>query len=185
MLSNFVLPTPTAQPADRSYTLWRNWWMQYSDRLYAYLSNWITQQLSTQFNTLLNGFGPDIASAATINVTNLMHRVTGSTSIATINGPPGAVGPLFLYAENGFSLIGGGNITPPLTVAPGFGVTLAYHPVAQLWVGTTVTSGAGGTIEVGPVASMPAAGVAGRMYFANDINQLFVDNGLGSWVGIA
>lgn len=48
----------------------------------------------------------------------------------------------------------------------------------------SVTSGPA-TISVGPSSALPAAGSGVSFYFANDISQLFIDNGLGQWVAIA
>lgn len=137
MLPNFNLPTPGDQPADRSFPSWRNWWMAYSDRLYNYLSNWITTYLGPQFNTLLNGYGSDIASATVINVTNLIHQVTGAAAIATVNAPVNAVGPLMLYARDGFSITTAGNCTPAISVAAGHGAWGAFHTVIGKWVFVT------------------------------------------------
>lgn len=137
MLPAFSLPTPVSQPEDRSFPSWRNWWTTYSDRIFTYLSTWMTQQLLAQFNTLLTGYGPDIASATIINPTNLIHRVTGSVTIATINAPVNVVGPLMLYARDGFSITTGGNCTPAIAVAAGHGAWCAFLPtlgVAGTWV---------------------------------------------------
>jgi len=134
MLSSFTLPTPIPQPMDRTFPSWRDWWMTYSDRLFNYLTTWVTQQLSTQFNTLLTGYGADIASATIINPTNLIHQVTGSVAVVTISPPLDVVGPLVLYARDGFSITAGGNCTPATTVAAGHGAICTFLPTVNKWV---------------------------------------------------
>jgi len=40
LIPNFVIPTPPAQPNDKSYPSFRNWLLQYTDRIYNYLASW-------------------------------------------------------------------------------------------------------------------------------------------------
>lgn len=138
MLKAFNVPTPPPQPVDRSFPSFRDWLLAYSDRIYNYHNDW-HQQMASQFNSLLNGYGGDIASAATIVVTNGIHQVTGSNAVSTINQPAGASasGPLCLYAKDGFSIGTSGNCTPALSIAAGHCAMLFYHPVLGKWVGVT------------------------------------------------
>ena len=50
MIPNFVIPTPPAQPIDKSYPSFRNWLLQYTDRIYNYLASW-----NSALATVLNG----------------------------------------------------------------------------------------------------------------------------------
>ena len=102
------------------------------------LTYW-TEDVLPQVNTLEFGYGDDIESAAAITVSNLIHRVTGTATIENIQLPAGsiAVGPVMLWAKDGFSLGSSGNITPAQSVAAGHGVIMAYHTALQTWVGVT------------------------------------------------
>jgi hypothetical protein len=108
-----------------------------------YTFNYWNQQVLPQVNTLFTSYGPDIAAAATITVTNQIHRITGTAAISTILQPSSSigVGPLMLYAGNGFTLTTGGNVTPALTIPAGHGAFGAFHPAlnppAGLWVFVT------------------------------------------------
>lgn len=104
-----------------------------------YTFNYWNQQVLPQVNTLLTSYGPDLASAASITVTNQIHQITGSASIETITLPSGsiAVGPLMLYARDGFTLTTGGNVTPAASVAAGHGALGVFHPALNLWVFVT------------------------------------------------
>lgn len=138
MLKSFQGPSPPPQPPDRGFPSFRDWLLKYGDRTLNYHNDW-HGQMAQQFNSLLNGYGADIASAATIVVTNGVHQVTGGVTIVTINQPAGqsAVGPLCLYAKDGFMINTGGNISPSLMIAAGHSAVLFYHPVLALWTGIT------------------------------------------------
>lgn len=142
MLTEFQLPSPPVQPADHGYPLWRRWFMDYSDRIYNYLQTYIGTSIRNNINAQLIGAGPDIVSAATITITNMVHRVSGTATITTILQPTGqtAYGPLCLQAQAGFSIATGGNISPAMTVAAGHGVILFFSPNAGTngqWFGVT------------------------------------------------
>lgn len=133
----FNLPTPPPHPTDHSYPAFRQWLLNYSDRLLNYMNGW-QADITTTVNNGLNGYGADIASAATVTVTNMTHQVTGTTTISTIQQPAGqsATGPLVLIAKDGFSIDTAGNVTNALTVPAGHSAWLAYHPVLGTWSGT-------------------------------------------------
>jgi hypothetical protein len=52
-------------------------------------------------------------TAASINVSGLMHFVEGGVSLATIRPPQGFTGAFFMIAANAFALAAGGNIVVP------------------------------------------------------------------------
>jgi hypothetical protein len=112
-----------------------------------YLRDYISGQVLPSLNTQLFGVGPDIASAATINPTNFIHRVTGSVTVNTINPPQGFAGQLCLMARDGFPLGTTGNISvaAPLTVHAGEGLLLTYHPWYNLWLPVLFIGGGGVT----------------------------------------
>lgn len=58
-----------------------------------------------------NYLGPDIASATTITLSHPVHKITGTTSITTINPPyTGFVGHVTLLPTGAMALGTGGNI---------------------------------------------------------------------------
>jgi hypothetical protein len=63
--------------------------------------------------------GPDIASAATITVSNRVHRVTGNTTITTINGgAAGMVVDLVAVTAGGFAINANGNVATTASPQP-------------------------------------------------------------------
>lgn len=137
MIPTYQFPPPPSQPIDRSFPRFRDWLMTHADRVTNSLTTWLNQQVATPLSTLLNGYGADIASANTITVTNMVHNVTGSVQINTINQPAGssAVGPLNLIAVNGFTIGMSGNVTTGLAISAGHMAMLVFHPVTQTWTG--------------------------------------------------
>lgn len=106
-------------------------------RYVQYTNDYFQTQLLPPLNSGVFGFGNDIASAATINITNYIHQVTGAVAVATINVPTGFSGSVVLYARDGFSVTSAGNITPAASIAAGHGILLAYHAGISKWVGIT------------------------------------------------
>lgn len=97
----------------------------------------------------LSGKGSDIASATSITVTSPVHRVTGSTTIQTINGfADGARVTLIFQAACAINSLGNVWATPAggtLTVAAHQAIDLVYDATATVW---TVENAA-------PVAATP------------------------------
>lgn len=156
-LQAFNLPTPPPLPADNSYPLWRNWLMTHADRLYNYVIGY-QGELNKQFNTLLNGQGKDIASASTITVSNAFHQITGTTPIDNIQQPQGqsAVGTLTLYAKDGVSTTGNGNV-PQLSIGTGQSAMLSFSPALNQWtaVGNApLLSGQGPDLPLAPTITV-------------------------------
>ena len=89
---------------------------------------------------LLEDDGGNIASASTITVSKAFYQVTGSTTINTINqaGTPPEVGPLCLYARDGFILGTSGNIATAMTVLPTRCAILFYSPTLSKWTGISM-----------------------------------------------
>lgn len=84
---------------------------------------------------LTAGRGADLAAAGTIAITNQVHRVTGATTINTINGfADGAVLMLIAYGGTGINIGSGGNIAATAAlgtraVPDHAAVTLVYDTV--------------------------------------------------------
>ena len=137
MIPAYQLPQPPSDPIDKSYPRFRDWILQHTDRITNSLTQWLNTAVATPLSTLLNGYGPDIASAGTITVTSMVHNVTGTDTITTINQPAGSpsLGPLHLIAVDGFVVGGGGNITNTFMVPAGHMAIMVFHPVTQTWTG--------------------------------------------------
>lgn len=76
--------------------------------------------------------GPALASAAAIQITRPVHKITGAVAISTINPPyPGFVGHISLVNVGGAALATGGNIATALTGAANQLVRLYYD--GSLW----------------------------------------------------
>lgn len=106
----------------------------------GYLQNQLAQyqipyfkQLVNVVNTGTQGFGADLASTAILKVTNWAHRITGTSSIATVTPPNGFQSFIVLLSLDGFSFIAGGNISNPVAVAAGHPAQLFYDPVGLKW----------------------------------------------------
>lgn len=87
--------------------------------------------------------GPDIASAATIAPTHMVHRITGAAAIATITPPdPGFCGLVILISVGAFTWTAAGNIQLASSAAavPGRMYTFFYNPVTQKWYTHGITS---------------------------------------------
>jgi hypothetical protein len=81
------------------------------------------------FNSTFSLVGPEIASAATIDVTHFIHKISGSTSITTINPPSdGFTGVVVLIGASGANanLSGGGNIGGSSGIVANAATFLAY-----------------------------------------------------------
>lgn len=103
------------------------------NRWQQYVITYFNTNLLPSLNTQQFGYGPDIASATTISPTNLIHQVTGSTEIDTINAPQGFAGMFVAIATNGFTTGTSGNILLATTVAAGHSALFVFHPVAAKW----------------------------------------------------
>ncbi len=143
MLPVFTMPSPGAEPTDRSYPRWRDWYGGYTDRVFNYLKVWIGEHLANRINTLFIGLGPDIVAGPTVTVSNMIHRVVGTAAIVTINQPTGqgSYGPVCLHARDGFTTTTGGNIQVALTVGSGHAAIMFFSPLfaagAGGWTGVT------------------------------------------------
>ncbi len=125
-------PVPTRKPSQQlpDYLNELGQHLQlFETRLYEHLSSVVRQ-----LNTGVQGFGADIAAAASITPSAYMHVVTGTAAISRIGTPPRyAGGPLVLIAADGFSLATGGNIASAAAVTAGTAVVLNYHSRNKLW----------------------------------------------------
>lgn len=79
--------------------------------------------------------GPDIASAATIAPTHMVHNVTGTAAIVTITPPwPGFCGTIHLIAAAIWTWTAAGNISVlGTTTAAGRAIAFTYHPALGKW----------------------------------------------------
>jgi len=84
-------------------------------------------------NSMVQGVGAPLASAATITVDHPIHTVTGTAAIATINAPAGFSGPIFLLASDAWSIVTGGNIALALTATAGTAIVCVYDYVTAMW----------------------------------------------------
>jgi len=100
--------------------------------------------ITVQSNTQVQGVGEVIAADDTITVSSAIHHVTGTTTITTILVPtqqvgmsaisaptkdratPAFTGPIWLWADDGFSVVTGGNISAPRTYAAGESANLVF-----------------------------------------------------------
>lgn len=91
-------------------------------------------QLTNNHNRGAQGFDPNVASAATIQVgPNLQQIVTGTNAIDTVTPPKGFNGFKALYSRDGFSLTAAGNIATAISVPAGEAVLLMYFPPTLTW----------------------------------------------------
>ena len=82
---------------------------------------------------LLPGWGADISSASTIVLDHYLHRVTGTTTVSTIVGPPYWSGTVCLLMT-GSSTTTGGNIAAVTTWSSAYvPVCFTWNPIAGLW----------------------------------------------------
>jgi ABC-type transporter Mla subunit MlaD len=98
------------------------------------------QHLRHNLNEAATTQGPDLASAATITPTHLMHIITGTETITTIVHPANFVGHLIMISQDGFTLGAGGNISlisPPNYLAPPGHINLTWLPSMQVWFSDT------------------------------------------------
>jgi hypothetical protein len=122
----------------------RRWMAELVRRIHLWLGD-VTLLLNSQVQSV----GDPIASAATIEITNPMHHITGAATITQINVPTqqvgmaaigsttrdrsvsGFTGPLWLFSDGGFSLATGGNIAKAKSSAAGDCVHIVYD--GDLW----------------------------------------------------
>jgi hypothetical protein len=87
--------------------------------------------------------GTNIVSASTISTSTSAHKVTGSTTVNTINPPyTGFVGEITLVAVNGFSLGTSGNVASAVTLTAGQRVSLFTDGITWYPMGGGGGSGA-------------------------------------------
>ena len=134
-------PNPLPVGNDRTFPTFRAWVESYIDQWFNYLVSWLTD-LVTAINSLAVGFASQpIVAAATISPTAAMTEISGAGPISNIAPVQGLVGPIMLYALDGFSVVTGGalpgGITPAQTVPAGHGLLLMYDPISTLWIGIT------------------------------------------------
>jgi hypothetical protein len=113
-------------------------------------------QFTSSHNRNAQAFGPNVASAATMQVDGTLQQiVTGTTTINRILPPAGFNGLKALYSANGFALATGGvlpgAIASGISVPAGEAVLLMYFPPTQTWgvIGAFVA----GTLPVGSVGT--------------------------------
>ena len=111
-------------------------------------------QLANNHNKNAQAFGPNVASAASIQIgPELQQIVTGSAAIDQILPPAGFNGFKALYSRDGFSLVAGGPlpgaIATPLTTTPGILVLLLYFPPTEEWA--VISAVFAGTLPSGSV----------------------------------
>lgn len=109
---------------------------QLSDWLQTFLANIQTYQflVSSHLNSDTQDSGADIASASTITVSNFVHRVTGSTTISTINIQAATSASLLcLLIRDGLTINAAGNVKAARTYAAGSLAVLCWFPVESKW----------------------------------------------------
>lgn len=87
--------------------------------------------------------GPDLASAATLVPTHLIHRVTGAVAVVNITPPdPGYTGFLCLISVGAFTWTNAGNIQLASSAAavPGRAYWFVYNPMTLKWYSFGITS---------------------------------------------
>lgn len=111
-------------------------------------------QLTNSHNRNAQAFGPNVASAASMQIdATLQQIVTGTAAIDQIVPPAKFNGFKALYSRDGFSLVAGGPtpgaIATPLTTTPGILVLLLYFPPTQEWA--VISAVFAGTLPAGSV----------------------------------
>ena len=132
----------------------------YQNQMQSTLVNYFRQNAAT-INNNSQGYGPDLASAATISPTSTIHVITGTATVSTINIPPGFNGALYLISRDGFSTATGGNIAQAATYPPTALVALVYVPQEVLFYVTAVSipNGSVTTANLAPGAASISATV--------------------------
>lgn len=84
--------------------------------------------------------GPDLASAATIAPTHMIHNVTGTAAIVNITPPwPGFSGTIYLIAAAIWTWTAAGNIgVLGTTTAAGRAIAFTYHSALGKWYPSVV-----------------------------------------------
>ena len=71
--------------------------------------------------------GPVLASAAAMNITHAVHKVSGAVAVTTLNPPyPGFIGHIGLVMLAGATIATGGNIASAVAAGANKLVTLYY-----------------------------------------------------------
>lgn len=105
------LPLAQSEPAlktNRQLTIWATQVVSVINSLGANPGLMASGNLGSAVTTL--SFS---GAAGTIDMSALMHFVSGGESLATVKAPQGFTGPFFMIAANEFSLTSGGNIITP------------------------------------------------------------------------
>lgn len=111
--------------------------------LYAEGKFWTAEEVNKmmcQGNQLNNIVGPSIASAATIQITNRVHHVTGVAAIVNMTPPyPGFQGWVSLIADGIWTWTAAGNIFVLGTVTAGNGRIIDFFYDGSKWYPGNVT----------------------------------------------
>ena len=108
-----------------------NTWMQY-------VNNYFQQEMLPVLNTFQFNYGPNLASASSLNPTALIQTITGSVAIDTINPPPTPpastfAGPLCLFAQDGYTTTTSGNILLAVSVPTNHMALFVFNPILNKW----------------------------------------------------
>jgi hypothetical protein len=107
----------------------------YDSDLEQRLKRWATD-VTSQLNSQVQSVGKRLAAGPQLILTNPIHHVAGSAAIATIMPPSGFTGPVWLIADDGWTLVTTGNITFGLTAVPGRAYQLVHD--GALWAPVNV-----------------------------------------------
>lgn len=131
-ITNYV---PTSLPAvfDRNPKIMgeqlNGWLAQFITNLQGFLF-----LVTSHLNVDTQDSGSDIASASAITVGNFVHRITGGTTIDTINTQAATSASLLcLLIKDGVSLSAAGNIKKARTYAAGDAGLLCWYPIEGKW----------------------------------------------------
>ena len=79
-----------------------------------------------QLNSQVQGVGQTVASADEVFVSASVQHVSGTGTIKTLTAPPGFTGPIWLIADDNWSLVTGGNIGHAAQAEAGKAMTVIY-----------------------------------------------------------
>jgi hypothetical protein len=124
-------------------------------------------QLATRVG-LPVGMGADIATANTITVTNQIHRLTGGTTVKTINGGVQGAQVTLITTNSAVPFDASGNIgmiVGGFLIPGGAAITLTWDATSSLWRPTSVTADAVGTA---PATTLPSSPQDGQLTILTD-----------------
>lgn len=135
MIPSFNPPQTPGFSGIRTFQDLRDSALGWTGRFFDYVQNYFNSTILPRLNTQMYGVGADIPSANAINFHSLIHRVTGSVNVQTINIPTQSnfAGLLVLIAKDGFSTITGGNISLAVSIPANHCVILTYDPALTTW----------------------------------------------------